>query len=35
MSQASAITLPLSGYRSSHFRLAVEDGVALVTLDRP
>jgi enoyl-CoA hydratase/carnithine racemase len=35
MSHASSITLPLSGYRPRHFRLAVEAGVALVTLDRP
>lgn len=35
MSLASSITLPLSGYTPSHFRLAVQNGVAQVTLDRP
>ena len=35
MNQASAITLPLSQCRPRHFRLSVDGGVALVTLDRP
>ncbi|MDP3853665.1 enoyl-CoA hydratase family protein [Phenylobacterium sp.] len=35
MPLASSITLPLSGYKPSHFRLAVQNGVAQVTLDRP
>jgi enoyl-CoA hydratase/carnithine racemase len=32
---ANAVTLPLSGYRPEHFVLAVEGGVATVTLNRP
>ena len=35
MSPASSITLPLSGFSPQHFRLAVEAGVARITLDRP
>ena len=35
MKPASAATLPLSGFTPAHFRLKVEAGVALVTLDRP
>ena len=32
---ANRVTLPLADYRSEHFRFAVEDRVATVTLDRP
>jgi enoyl-CoA hydratase/carnithine racemase len=32
---ANSITLPVSGYVPSHFRLAVEGAVATITLDRP
>ncbi len=32
---ANRVTLPLSDYRSEHFRFAVEDRVATITLDRP
>jgi enoyl-CoA hydratase/carnithine racemase len=32
---ASSVTLPLSGFRPSHFALAVDGRVATVTLDRP
>jgi enoyl-CoA hydratase/carnithine racemase len=32
---ANRVTLPLAGYRAETFRLAVEDRVATVTLDRP
>jgi len=35
MAAASSITLPLSGFSPQHFRLAVEAGVARITLDRP
>jgi enoyl-CoA hydratase/carnithine racemase len=31
----NSITLPVSGYVPSHFRLAVEGAVATITLDRP
>ena len=34
-SLANRVTLPLAGYRAETFRLAVEDRVATVTLDRP
>jgi enoyl-CoA hydratase/carnithine racemase len=32
---ANAVTLPLAGYTPQHFLLAVENGVATVTLNRP
>ena len=32
---ANPVTLPLSGYRPTHFLLAIEKGVATVTLNRP
>jgi enoyl-CoA hydratase/carnithine racemase len=32
---ANGVTLPVSGYRSAHFRLEVDAGVATVTLNRP
>ena len=32
---ANAVTLPLSNYSPRHFLLAVVDGVATVTLNRP
>jgi enoyl-CoA hydratase/carnithine racemase len=32
---ANRVTLPLSGYRATHFRFAVEGRVGTVTLDRP
>ena len=32
---ANAVTLPLSQYSPRHFLLAVVDGVATVTLNRP
>jgi enoyl-CoA hydratase/carnithine racemase len=32
---ANRVTLPLSGYRAEHFRFAVADRVATITLDRP
>jgi enoyl-CoA hydratase/carnithine racemase len=32
---ANSVTLPLSGYQASHFRLAVEGRVAVITLNRP
>jgi enoyl-CoA hydratase/carnithine racemase len=32
---ANRVTLPLSDYRAEHFRLAVVDRVATITLDRP
>jgi enoyl-CoA hydratase/carnithine racemase len=35
MSVANAVTLPLGGYRARHVRLAVDDRVATLTLDRP
>ncbi len=35
MKHANAVTLPVSSYTPAHFRLAVADGVAQVTLDRP
>jgi enoyl-CoA hydratase/carnithine racemase len=35
MSAANPVTLPLSGYRARHVRLAVEGKVATLTLDRP
>jgi 1,4-dihydroxy-2-naphthoyl-CoA synthase len=35
MKHANAVTLPVSTYTPAHFLLAVEDGVARVTLNRP
>ncbi len=35
MRPANPVTLPISGYVPTHFRLSVEAGVATVTLDRP
>ena len=35
MMQASSISLPLATHQMRHARLAVADGVALITLDRP
>jgi len=32
---ANAVTLPLSGYRATHFLLSVQERVATVTLNRP
>jgi enoyl-CoA hydratase/carnithine racemase len=32
---ANRVTLPLSGYQAEHFRFAVADRVATITLDRP
>ncbi|HXU31317.1 MAG TPA: enoyl-CoA hydratase family protein [Thermoanaerobaculia bacterium] len=32
---ANRVTLPLADYKSEHFRFAVEDRVATITLDRP
>lgn len=33
--RANRVTLPLADYRSEHFRFAVQDRVATITLDRP
>ncbi len=33
--RANRVTLPLADYKSEHFRFAVEDRVATITLDRP
>ena len=35
MTAANSVSLPLAGYRPAHFLLAVEQGVATVTLNRP
>jgi enoyl-CoA hydratase/carnithine racemase len=35
MKYANAVTLPVSTYAPAHFLLAVEDGVARITLNRP
>jgi enoyl-CoA hydratase/carnithine racemase len=35
MKHANAVTLPVSTYTPDHFLLAVEDGVARITLNRP
>ena len=35
MTVANAVTVPLRGYEARHLRLAVEDRVAVVALNRP